>query len=326
MKIKTISALALATAAVCATGVQAKEWTGYTYSSVATTSAVKGMKRIGERIAAETNGDLTFDLHLGKTLQIKSSDITQAVGDGVVDYGADFFFSGNVPIARVLNLPMLIENDDEWHKAYAAMEPTLKEAFKQQGVELLGGYRYPKQIIFTTFEIDDLSDLAGHKIRVTSPEQGKFIETFGGSPITLSGSEVPTALERGVIEGVLTASAGGAKKWHEFLPNNYRFAVNYGNSMIIANSDMFADLTAEQQAKLQAIVKEEGETTSAEFLVDEETQMKSQQAAGMNIVMPAAGDAAMAREKLKPYWSAWAKENGPEYEKALASVLSAIGK
>lgn len=325
MKIKTIGTIALMTATVTSYS-HATEWTGYTYSSVATTAAVKGMNRIGERIAAETNGDLTFKLHLGKTLQIKSSDITQAVGDGVVDYGADFFFSGNVPIARVLNLPMLIENDDEWRKAYAAMEPTLKDAFKQQGVELLGGYRYPKQIIFTTFEIDDLSDLAGHKIRVTSPEQGKFIETFGGSPITLSGSEVPTALERGVIEGVLTASAGGAKKWHEFLPNNYRFAVNYGNSMIIANSDMFADLSADQQAKLRAIVSEEGEITSAEFLVDEETQMKSQQAAGMKIVMPATGDATMAREKLKPYWSAWAKENGPQYEKALASVLSAIGK
>jgi len=325
MKIKTIATIALITAAV-ASYSHAKEWTGYTYSSVSTTAAVKGMNRIGERIATETNGDLTFKLHLGKTLQIQSSDITQAVGDGVVDYGADFFFSGNVPIARVLNLPMLIENDDEWRKAYAAIEPTLKAAFKQQGVELLGGYRYPKQTIFTTFEIKNLSDLAGHKIRVTSPEQGKFIETFGGSPITLSGSEVPTALERGVIEGVLTASAGGAKKWHEFLPNNYRFAVNYGNSMIIANSDMFADLSADQQAKLRAIVTEESETTSAEFLVAEETQMKSQQKAGMNIIMPATGDATMARKKLEPYWSAWAKENGPEYEKALASVLSAIGK
>lgn len=325
MKIKTLGTVALLAASV-ATYSQAKEWTGYTYSSVATTAAVKGMNRIGDRIGSETNGDLKFNLHLGKTLQIKSSDITQAVGDGVVDYGADFFFSGNVPIARVLNLPMLIENDEEWHKAYAAMEPALQEAFKKQGVELLGGYRYPKQIIFTTFAIDNLDNLSGHKIRVTSPEQGKFIESFGGLPITLSGSEVPTALERGVIEGVLTASAGGAKKWHEFLPYNYRFAVNYGNSMIIANSDSFADLSSDEQAKLRAIVKEEGEATSAEFIVDEEKQMKAQEAAGMKIVMPADGDAAKAREKLSAFWSEWAKENGPEYEKALNQVRAAIGK
>jgi len=46
----------------------------------------------------------------------------------------------------------------------------------------------------------------------------------------------------------------------------------------------------------------------------------------MNIIMPTKGEATMAREKLKPYWTAWAKENGPEYEKALASILIAIGK
>ncbi|MGR3605344.1 hypothetical protein [Sulfitobacter sp.] len=32
----------------------ADDWTGYTYSAVSTTSAVKGMTRIGELVAEET--------------------------------------------------------------------------------------------------------------------------------------------------------------------------------------------------------------------------------------------------------------------------------
>ena len=304
----------------------ATDWTAYTYSSVSTTAAVKGMKRITERAAKETGGNLNIKLHLGKTLQIKSSDITQAVGDGVVDFAADYFFSGNVPIARVLNLPMLIENDEEWAKAYTSVKSILTEAFAKQGVVLLGGYRYPKQIIFTTFEIGSLDDLSGHKIRVTSPEQGRFIKEFGGAPITLSGSEVPTSLERGVIEGVLTGSAGGAKKWHEFLPYNYRFAVNYGNSMIIANADSFKSLSEKDQKILSTIVAEEGEAISAEFVKDEEVQKNAQAAKGMKIIEPAPGDAAKARAKLAPFWESWAKENGPEYVEALKLVRSAIGK
>ena len=240
--------------------------------------------------------------------------------------GSDFFFSGNVPIARVLNLPMLIENDEEWDKAYAAIEPVLVEAFAEQNVVLLGGYRYPEQTIFTTFEIDELSDLEGHKIRVTSPEQGHFIEEFGGAAITLSGSEVPTSLERGVIEGVLTASAGGAKNWHEFLPYNYRFAVNYGNSMIIANADSFEALSPETQETLRAIVAEEGPATTAAFLEDEEAQKASQSEAGMTLVEEAEGDADMARERLAPFWEEWAEQNGPEYVEALQTVRDAIGK
>lgn len=323
MKLKMIVASAVM---ACTVAAHATSWTGYTYSSVSTTAAVKGMTRISERVASETDGDLDIKIHLGKTLQIKSSDITQAVGDGIVDFAADYFFSGNVPIARVLNLPMLIENDQEWQKAYAAMLPMLEESFAQQDVVLLGGYRYPQQVFFTTFPIDELSDIEGHKIRVTSPEQGKFVETFGGLPITLSGSEVPTALERGVIDGVLTASAGGAKKWHEFLPNNYRFAVNYGNSMIIANIDSFEDLDKDEQATLRDIVADEGDKISAEFIEDEKKQMAFQQSKGMKITMVADGDAQKARDLLRPYWSEWAKKNGPQYEQALSLVLKAIGK
>ena len=324
MKLTTLGASALLMASTAV--AHADNWTAYTYSSVSTTSAVKGMNRIADRAAEETDGDLDITLHLGKTLQIASADITQAVGDGIVDMAADFFFSGNVPIARVLNLPMLIENDEEWDKAFAAIEPVLVEAFAEQNVVLLGGYRYPEQTIFTTFEIDELSDLEGHKIRVTSPEQGHFIEEFGGAAITLSGSEVPTSLERGVIEGVLTASAGGAKNWHEFLPYNYRFAVNYGNSMIIANADSFEALSPETQETLRAIVAEEGPATTAAFLEDEEAQKASQSEAGMTLVEEAEGDADMARERLAPFWEEWAEQNGPEYVEALQTVRDAIGK
>ncbi|MEO1978105.1 MAG: ABC transporter substrate-binding protein, partial [Paracoccaceae bacterium] len=138
MKLTTLGASALLMASTAV--AHADNWTAYTYSSVSTTSAVKGMNRIADRAAEETDGDLDITLHLGKTLQIASADITQAVGDGIVDMAADFFFSGNVPIARVLNLPMLIENDEEWDKAYAAIEPVLVEAFAEQNVVLLGGY------------------------------------------------------------------------------------------------------------------------------------------------------------------------------------------
>src|SRR3546814_15824472 len=87
----------VAAVVLSATFAQAKEWTGYTYPAVSTTEAVKGMERICQRVATETGGKLKITLHLGKTLKIASSDITQAAGDGAVDFAEDFFFSGSVP-------------------------------------------------------------------------------------------------------------------------------------------------------------------------------------------------------------------------------------
>lgn len=326
MKLTIARLTTLAVVGFSAAQAHADNWTAYTYSSVSTTAAVQGMNRIADSVKEQTDGDLTMRLHLGKTLQIASSDITQAVGDGIVDFAADLFFAGNVPIGRILSLPMLIENDTDWNAAYAVVQPYLEEGFAQQDVQYLDSYRYPQQVIFTSFEIDSLEDLANHRIRVTSPEQGAFVEAFGGSPITLSGTEVPTALERGVIDGVLTASAGGAKNWHEFLPYNYRLPVNYGYSAIIANQAAFDDLDPQTQALLTRIVGEEGERITEAFVVDEQEQKASQIEAGMTVVEATPDEIALARETLAPFWAQWAEQQGPEYQQVLEDVLTAMGR
>nr|WP_300311610.1 TRAP transporter substrate-binding protein DctP [Halomonas sp.] len=320
-----LAGLLLFTNAISGT-VQAETWTGYTYSAVSTTAAVQGMQRIADRVKQETDNDLSITLHLGKTLQIASTDITQAVGDGIVDFAGDLYLAGNIPIARVLNLPLLINNEEEWEKAYTVMKPYLDSAFSRQGITYLGSYRYPQQVVFTRFEMNSLDDLANHKIRVTSPEQGAFIDAFGGSPITLSGSEVPTALERGVIDGVITASAGGAKNWHEFLPYNYRIPVNYTFSAIIANDTAHQNLPDTTRDALDRIVNEEAQRITQDFIADEKKQKKSQASAGMKIMEASPEDMRIAREAMAPWWHEWAKEAGPEYEQALKDILTTLGK
>jgi TRAP-type C4-dicarboxylate transport system substrate-binding protein len=321
----TATAAALVSAAPLAAPA-ADNWTGYTYSAVSTTAAVKGMRRAIEQIKADTGGALIIDFHLGKTLQIKSNDITQATGDGLVQFAADGFYLGSVPIGGVLRLPMLINTDAEWATAQAVMEPYLRKGFEKQGVVYLGQYRYPEQVIFSSSKIDSLADLKGKKIRVTSPEQGEFIKRFGGLPLNLPGTEVPTALERGVVDGVITASAGGAKNWHEFLKHNYRFAVNNFNSVVIANKAAFDALPAKSQAALTAAVKAECEKINTEFKADEVAQVASQQKAGMTIHPSKPADVTAATKAIEGYWAEWAKGKGPEAVEALAAVRKALGK
>lgn len=310
-----------------ANSVSAKErWTAYTYASVATSSAVKGLNELTQTVEDETGGDFKIRLHLGGTLHIKAANITQAVADGLVNMASDIFFLGNIPIGGVLRLPMLITNEDEWEKAFVVMEPYLKEAFEAQGLVYLGSYRYPIQTLFTTFEIHGLADVAGKKMRVTSPEQSAFIMKFGGSAVSMGGAEVPTSLQRGVVDGVLTASAGGAKKWHEFLDYNYRLGVNYVNSAIIANRDSFESLSPEQQAVLRNTVAKIGPDITANFIKDELEQKAYQQGKGMTIVEADPQDVIAAQKKVTDVWTQWAEEKGPTAVEALAKVREALGK
>lgn len=331
MKIRTKHKLSssLLISAACFMGsspVHAENWTAYTYSAVPTTAAVQGMKQIVTLTKEETSGKLDISLHLGGTLQISSTDITQAVGDGLIDLGADLFFSGNVPIARVLNLPMLIDNDEEWDRAYKVMEPYLKKGFSKQGATYLASYRYPAQTLFTTFKIQSLADIKGHKIRVTSPEQGAFISAFDGTPITLPGSEVPTSLERGVIDGVVTASAGGAKGWHDLLKYNYRLQVNYPNSAIIVNADTYEALDDATRDTFTKIVETEAPKITKNFSADEKVQQDKQADAGMKIVAAQPEDIIAARKKMADFWEGWAEKAGPEHVEALDKVRQALGK
>ncbi len=75
IKFTALTAFALSTAAIPLTAM-AENWTGYTYSAVSTTAAVQGLQKITGQVEAETDGDLTITLHLGKTLQIAPEDIT----------------------------------------------------------------------------------------------------------------------------------------------------------------------------------------------------------------------------------------------------------
>lgn len=301
-------------------------WTAYTYASVATSSAVKGLNKTIDDIENETNKDFKINLNLGGTLHIKAANITQAVADGIVDMASDYFYLGNVPIGGVLSLPMLVRTEQEWRTAIKIMEPYLKKGFEAQGLVYLGMYRYPEQTIFTSFDLTSAQDLGGKKMRVTSPEQAGLIEHFGGSAVTMGGAEVPQALQRGVVDGVLTASAGGAKKWHEFLKTNYRLVMNYGHSVVIANRDAFNRLSKENQQVLIKTFATAGPQITENFVVDEHAQMKIQADKGMKIIDAVAADAQAAEKAMVPVWSKWAEAKGPEAVEALAAVRAAIGK
>src|SRR3954452_3336639 len=61
----------------------AENWDLYVYNPVATVAAVKGLNVIIEQIEKETAGELKIQLHLGASLPINTTTITQAVSDAV---------------------------------------------------------------------------------------------------------------------------------------------------------------------------------------------------------------------------------------------------
>ena len=303
----------------------AEQWNFYMHQSAPNFATSRGAKLFTEEIEKATNGELKVRLHLSGTLQINASNITQAVGENVVQIGDDLFNSGNITVAGIPRLPMLIQSYEDFAKADAALKPYLEKAFAQKGSTLLSSYTYPLQFAWGKKKIEALDDLKGLKMRVAQPEQGEFVRKFGGTSITMSAPEVPSALDRGVVDGIFTAGVG-AVLWKDLLKYGYQLIVNVNNSYFIANTDAYKKLSPDLQAKLRKVAED-----SARW--DQETMQKEeaesvQILSGMGYVFTKGkpDEVTRAVDAMKPYWDEWAKSRGPEVVEALGKVRTALGR
>ena len=326
-KLSTIFiALTLSLAGHTSSHAQATTWNAYTFGPSEALANVQGLKRIITAIEQDTNGEVKIKLNLAGSLPIQSSDITQATGEGTVQFGDDGFFLGAVPIAGVLRLPMLISSRAEFDKAEEIMRPYIDRAFAKQDVVVLGRFVFPFQVAFTTKKLGNLEEFSGQKFRVTSPEQAEFVKRFGGVPITLGAPEVPPSLQRGTIDGVFTASAGGGKIWGDLLKYNYRLGVNYFDGVYIVNKKAFDKLSQTNQQKIRQAVQRLAPATTDQLGKEESEVTAMLKSKGMVINEATPEQIVAATKKMAPYWEDWAKQRGPEAIEALKKVRTALNK
>ncbi len=319
------AAIALAAAAVPAAQA-ATTWNAYTFGPSETLANVQGLRRVINAIEQETKGEIRIKLNLAGSLPIQSTDITQAIGEGTVQFGDDGFFLGAVPIAGVLRLPMLINNKAEFDKAFEIMRPYIERGFEKQGVIVLASFVFPYQVAFSTKKLTTLEDFSGQKLRVSSPEQAEFVKRFGGVPITMGAPEVPPALQRGTIDGVFTASAGGGKIWGDLFKSNYRLGVNYFDGVYLVNKDAFQKLSPDLQKKVRDIAKRLAPSTTEQLAKDEGEVTANLKSKGMTITEATPEQTAAAARRMASYWDEWAKQRGPEAVEALKKVRAALGR
>jgi TRAP-type C4-dicarboxylate transport system substrate-binding protein len=138
--------------------------------------------------------------------------------------------------------------------------------------------------------------------------------------------EVPPGLQRGTIDGVFTASAGGGKIWGDLLKSNYRLGVNYFDGVYIVNKQAFQKLPPDVQQKIRSAVTRLAPTTTEQLAKEEGEVTAALKAKGMTITEATPDQTAAAAKRMAPYWDEWAKQRGPEAVEALQKVRAALGK
>lgn len=316
-------ALAVGLSAASATSVQATDWIYYSPQSSPQYITPRGAELFVEKVKAATNGELNIKFRLFGSLSIQAADVTQAVADNVIQMGDDQIFSGTIPLAGIVKVPGLAGTYEEYDKAEAAVRPVVEAGYASKGVLVLHRFAIP-QFIWGNAKLTSLADLKGLKVRTGTPEQAEFVRKLGATSLTMGPAEVPSALERGLVDAIVTG-IGGGELWQDQLKTAYLYPVNFNGIYIVVNKDAFDALTPEQQAAVRQASAETDqwlrETSRAEDTAALEA-MRSK----LTITDPTPEDVAMAAELMPSLWEDWAQAHAPEGAEVLATVNKALGR
>lgn len=240
-----------------------------------------------DRIEERSNGELAVELvYFGET-PYKGAEAEKLMRDGLVEmtewlvaYSTSTYplLSGPglpfLPATRMEPGPHIVAIDSAWASEPVASE--LAGILDRHNARRLSRFYWAPQNHWLTKEVKHPADFKGLKIREYSADGIDFTNAIGATPVSMTAPDVYSALQRGALDGVVTASTSmTGLKWGEVLDAGYITNFKLSISLILVAEDAYAELTPETQAILdEEVVRATDEILS--FMVEGEEKLHRQ--------------------------------------------------
>jgi TRAP-type C4-dicarboxylate transport system substrate-binding protein len=222
-----------------------------------------------------TAGKYTAEIVPFDRAGVPGTEILRLMQYGVVPFGTALLsnVSAQNPELAAPDLAGLNPDLASLRKNLGAFRPYLEKTLRERhGVELLAVYTYPAQVIFCKAPFASLSDLAGRRIRVSSPTQSDFVSGLRATPVLLGFSQLVANLVSGNTECAITGSMSGyTLGLHEHTSHIHAMPITWGLALFAANQAAWSSLPGDLRAtlsqelpKLEATIWTESERETAE--------------------------------------------------------------
>jgi TRAP-type C4-dicarboxylate transport system substrate-binding protein len=305
------------------------KWTFYTY--LPSTDRVVSLYRSAfDDLLKSSNGRFKIALNSAGELPYKPVDAIKITASNQVQMAdaAVGFVAGDAPELNVLSMPFLCTTFDGYFKTIQTIAPIFNEDLMQRfKIGVLFNWTNPPQNIWTTKPVKTLEDLRGMKIRAWNPEQVTMLRLLGATPVSIASDEVPSSLQRKVIDGAIT-SALSVSDWKLYQFVSYGLIINFsiGNQFVLMNMDQFDKLPKD----LQQLLRQKGDEWYLKFKEStpkfEMDARKNIQEKGITFNELSPADFEKAQKIMRPMWEEWANKNGPIAQKLLAEVTKVMAK
>ena len=295
-----------------------------------------------ETLPAASGGNINVNLTTHNQMNLGVGDVFRLLGDGVYDVAmtvADYAVA-DAPELEGLDVPLLALTADEARAMVDAARPMVADIYKARfNSHVLAIAPYPPQVVFCNAEVSELADLEGLKVRASGRMTAKFLEALGAEGVNVSFSEVPGALQKGVVDCAVTgAGSGYSAGWWEVSTHLMPIPLGGWDSVVTAiNMDKWNSLDADTQALITEQIAAEFENpaweTAQDALVNDIACLTGNgdcpagDARGMKLVEVSDADFAKARDVLVgEVLPDWAERAGGDWaERWNASVGATVG-
>lgn len=290
------------------------------------------LRAFSAAVAEATGGDVTINIFPASALGDYTT-VQERISVGAIDMATQPAATAADRRMQISSFPFLASNWEDARAIYGPAGPVrtvMADLYSEQDITMLAAYPvYFGGISLNTDPVNpgDPSQSNGIKVRVPGIKSFQLTgEALGYIPSPIPFSEAFTAIQTGVVDGVIGSGAEGyyasfRDVTKAYVPANTHFEVWY---MIISNGSL-ADLDAEDQEALKAAA---ADFEAKRWTVAEEDQGKWEQRLvdelGTNLV-ELTGDqlSAMAAKVREEVWPVVLEDVGADWGQG---ILDQVGK
>ncbi|HWN80970.1 MAG TPA: TRAP transporter substrate-binding protein DctP [Candidatus Udaeobacter sp.] len=238
------------------------------------------MHELDDAVRAATENRVGFKFYPGgvqgeELVVLKKIRLGQLQGGGFSGQGLGEIASE----LRVLELPFMFKNVDEIDRVHTALDPTFEQLTEKNGFVILGWTEVGFIYLFTDRPVNGPEDLKQVKMWLWEgdPLATAFFNAYGISPIPLAPTDVLTALQTKLVNGVYTSPlACIALQWNTRVSHMTDVRLTHGMAAVVldrkawdpiapADRDQITTLAHEHFQRLTARTRSENEQSIAEM-------------------------------------------------------------
>ncbi|WP_048307256.1 TRAP transporter substrate-binding protein [Halomonas sp. PR-M31] len=315
MPLKSLTVAVLGTLAFNAQAAE-YEWTFQT-SETSGEPQFEIKKAWADEVEEKSDGRIQIEI-LPVNAVVQANQTLQAVKSGILQghLTDPSYFTGQNPAFGMLGNLVGAWGDPEEFLDYmrnAGGEELYNELVEPYGLHLIGAAATGLEALPSKRPIRTVDDLKGLKLRAPEGMVYNIFEKAGATPVNLPGSEVYTALEKGVIDAAdYTVFATNYQQGlYEFAP--YPSYPGFHSLPMVAvslNKDIWDSLPDDLKSMLESTVVDMGDEMVAKLKeLDQKAVEEVRQNPDIEIIDLPDEERAKFRNIAEEEWAAWAEKN-----------------